>query len=182
MKIVYRGKTKTGKEIVVRYPEKDDVAEMMRYINDLSKEKTFIRFQGEQTSFEEESKYLEEILTNIKNKKAVQLLVFLGNELIANSDIHMLDKTEKHVGIFGISVAKDYRNEGIGKLLMDLLFEEAKKEIPDLRIVTLGVYATNSVAKRIYERFGFKQYGVLPDGILRGGVFEDAILMYKNIK
>jgi RimJ/RimL family protein N-acetyltransferase len=55
------------------------------------------------------------------------------------------------------------------------------KEIPDLRIVTLDVYVKNSIAKRIYERFGFKQYGLLPDGILRGGEFEDAILMYKNI-
>ncbi|MGA2911096.1 MAG: GNAT family N-acetyltransferase [Candidatus Levyibacteriota bacterium] len=182
MKIVYQGKTKTGKEVVIRYPEKDDVTEMMRYINDLSKEKTFIRFQGEQTSFEEESKYLKGILANIKNKKAVQFLVFLGNELIANSDIHMLDKTEKHVGIFGIAVARDYRNEGIGKLLMDLLFEEAKKEIPDLRIVTLGVYATNSIAQNLYKKMGFVEYGKLPNGIIRNNNFEDAILMYKNIK
>ncbi|MGA2967844.1 MAG: GNAT family N-acetyltransferase [Candidatus Levyibacteriota bacterium] len=182
MKIVYHGKTKTGKEILVRYPEKEDVVEMMRFINNLSKEKTFIRFQGEQTSLDEETKYLAGILENINNKKAVQLLVFLGDKLIANSDIHMRDKTERHVGIFGIAVAKDYRNEGVGRLLMELLFEEARKEISGLKIVTLEVYAKNSIAKRIYERFGFKQYGLLPEGIFRGGVFEDAILMYKNTK
>lgn len=182
MKIVYQGKTKTGKEIIVRYSQKNDLIELLKFINELSKEKTFIRYQGEQETLDSETKYLNAKLEAIKNKKAVHLLVFYDNKLIAASDIHMMDKTEKHVGRLAISVLKDYRGEGIGKLLIELLLKEAEKEIQDLKIVTLEVYSKNSIAKRIYEGFGFIEYGLLPNGINRDNTFEDAILMYKNIK
>ena len=181
MKYVFRGKTKTGKEIIIRYPRIGDQNEMWRYINGLSKEKTFVRFQGEEILFKDEENYLNAQLKRIEEKKSVTLLAFWGEELIAISDINMMDKTEKHVGVFGISVAKEYRNEGLGKLLMEKVIDEAKKEMPQLKIVTLEVYSKNSIAKRIYERFGFKEYGLLPNGITRDNIFEDAILMYKNV-
>lgn len=181
-KIVYQGKTKTGKEIIIRYPDFSDLDELFRYINELSDERTFIRYQGEHETLESETKYLKSKLEEIANKKAVHLLVFSNNNLIAASDVHMKDKTEKHVGIFGISVAREFRNEGIGKLLMEKVFEEARKEIPQLKIVTLEVYQKNSIARRVYEGFGFKEYGLLPNGIMRDNAFEDEVLMYKNIK
>ena len=46
-KIVHRGKTKKGLDIVIRYPVEVDVEMLLKYINSLSKECTFIRFQGE---------------------------------------------------------------------------------------------------------------------------------------
>ncbi len=182
MEIVYQGKTKTGKEIIIRYPQIGDEKEMWRYINELSKEKTFVRFQGEEILFEDEKKYLSSLLKQIEEKKSITLLVFWSEKLVAISGINMRDKTEKHVGVFGISVAKGFRGEGIGKVLMERLFKEAKKAIPQLKIVTLEVYQKNSIAKRIYEGFGFKEYGLLPNGIMRDNAFEDAILMYKNVR
>lgn len=182
MKIVYQGKTKTEKEIVVRYSQEKDLIELLRFINELSKEKTFIRYQGEQETLDSEAKYLNTRLEAIKNKKAVHLLVFHDNKLIAASDIHMMDKTEKHVGGLAISVSKDYRGEGIGKLLMGLILKEAEKEIPELKIVTLEVYSTNDIAIEMYKKFGFVEYGRLPNGITRRGKFEDAILMSKSIR
>lgn len=182
MKIVYQGKSKKGLDIVIRYPQKGDEKEMWRYINELSKEKTFIRFQGEEISFKDETDYLNSQLNQINDKKAITLLGFYENKLIAISGVNMRDKTEKHVGVFGISVARKFRNEGIGRLLMEKVFDEAIKEITGLKIVTLEVYSKNTIAKRVYERFGFIEYGLLPKGISRDNTFEDAILMYKNIR
>lgn len=181
MKIVFQGKIKTKEDILVRYPEPNDVEEMLKYINGLSKERTFIRYQGEQETLESETKYLKSRLEAIGNKKAVHLLAFSNNKLVAATDIHMMDKTEKHVGIFGISVIKDFRGKGLGKLLMELILKEAKSKISDIKIVTLGVYSTNDIAKSLYKKLGFIEYGMLPNGITRGGKFEDAVLMYKNI-
>lgn len=182
MKIVYQGKTKTGKEIVIRYPDVNDVIEMTRYINELSKEKTFITFQGEEITFEAEKKYVGGFLKKIKEKKAIKLLVIHNSKIIGISEVSMGERTAKHIGIFGITIAKEFRNEGIGRLLMEKVFEQAEKEMPSLKIVILEVFAKNSIAKRVYERFGFIEYGKLPNGITRGGKFEDAILMYKNVK
>lgn len=181
MEIVYQGKTKKGREIIIRYPEAGDLEELLRFINKLSLEKTFIRNQGEQETLESESKWLEERLKQIENKKTVHLLVFNDNKLIGATEIHMMDKTEKHIGIFGISVAKDFRGEGLGKLLMELILKEAKEKLPDIKIVTLGVYSTNDIARSLYKKMGFIEYGMLPEGIARSGKFEDEFLMYKNI-
>jgi ribosomal protein S18 acetylase RimI-like enzyme len=182
MKIVYQGKTKTGKEIIIRYPEIGDELKLWEYINKLSKEKTFVRLQGEEVSKEDEAKYLNNLLLKIKEHQCVHLLVFCGDELISASGIEMRDKTEKHLGIFGIAILNGFRGEGLGKLLMDLILKEAEKEISDLKIVTLEVYSTNSIAQSLYQKMGFVQYGLLPKGISRAGTFEDAILMYKNIR
>lgn len=181
MKIIYRGKTKTGKEIVIRYPEIVDLEKMMNYINALSDEKTFIRSQGEHETLESERKFLKNRLKEIKDKKAIHILVFCGDKLVGGSDVHMLDKTEKHVGIFGITVAKDFRGEGIGETLMEQTIEEAKKELKDLKIITLEVYGTNNIAQSLYKKMGFKKYGMLQRGIVRQGKFEDAVLMYLDI-
>ena len=127
MKIIYQDKTKTGKEILIRYPETGDLEEMLNFINELSDERTFIRYQGEHETLESEKKYLESRLEEISNKKAVHLLVFHDNKLVGASDIHMRDKTEKHIGVLGIIVAKNFRREGIGKILIDLIIKEAMK-------------------------------------------------------
>jgi ribosomal protein S18 acetylase RimI-like enzyme len=182
MKIVYQGETKKGLEILIRYPQKGDEKEMCRYINELSKEKTFVRFQGEETSLKDETDYLDSQLKKIEGKKAITLLGFNGNKLIAISGIDMMDKTEKHIGVLGISVAKDFRGKGVGELFTEIILKEAGKEITNLKIVTLEVYETNSIAKNLYKEMGFVEYGKLPNGIIRNDAFEDAIFMYKNIK
>jgi len=182
MKIVYQGKTKTGKEIIIRYPQLGDEVEMLKFINQISDEKTFIRYQGEHETLESEVKYLESVLNAIRNQKEVRLLVLSNNQLIASTDIHLLDKTEKHIGIFGIIISKDFRGEGLGTLLMELILKEAERELNELRIATLEVYATNKVAQALYRKMGFIEYGKLPNGVMRCGVFEDRLMMYKNIR
>ena len=63
-KIIYTTKTKTGKTISFRYPAIDDVQVVTDFINKASKERTFITFQGEQQSLEDEQKYLESVYLN----------------------------------------------------------------------------------------------------------------------
>ena len=182
MRIVYQGKTAKGLDIIVRYPQLGDETEMCRYINELSQEKTYVRFQGEEISLENETNYLSEQLKRIEARTATTLFVFKGDRLIAIADVNMLDKTEKHLGVLAISVAKDYRGDGIGTLLMQSLLKEALKALPELKIVTLDVYQANVVAQKLYKDAGFAEYGKLPNGVSRSNAFEDRILMYKNIR
>lgn len=181
-KIVYKGKSEKGQEIIIRYPQKGDAQAMCDYINTLSKEKTFISFQGEQLTLKEETKYLNDQLKKFKEKQAVQLLVFSNDKLIGNSQIDMKDRATKHEGVFGISLAKGYRGEGIGKKLMSLLLTQAKKNIPQIRIVTLSIFANNSSAMSLYKKMGFKVFGTLPAGVLHKGKYVDHIFMYKKLR
>lgn len=88
----------------------------------------------------------------------------------------------KHEGVFGISVLKEYRGKGIGKLLMKLVLDESIKNLPNLRIITLGAFSTNSLAIKMYESFGFNEYGRLPGGVLHKGQYIDHVFMYKKVK
>lgn len=55
--IVYQGTSKKAKNILIRYIQQGDAEVMMEYINTLSQEQTFIRFQGETLSLEEEQQF-----------------------------------------------------------------------------------------------------------------------------
>ncbi len=57
--------------------------------------------------------------------------------------VGLRDKVESHEDVFGISLAKEIRGQGIGKKLMELTLKEAEKNLPMLRIITLGVFGNN---------------------------------------
>jgi len=120
-------------------------------------------------------------LERIAKKESVQLHVLSGNKIIGISEIDMKDKVEKHIGVLGISIAKEYRNEGIGSTLMRFVIDEAIKNIPQIEIITLGVFSNNSLAKSIYKKFGFVEYGSLPNGVKLEDKYVDFVHMYKKV-
>ncbi len=179
--IVYEGKTKSGKEIVFRYPTKNDLKSLWEYFNKISKEQTFISYQGEEITLEGEEKWLDGELKKIDEGKTVQLFVLTDDKVIGVSGVSLKERVEKHVGIFGITLAKDFRNEGIGALLMKVALNEAKKNLKDLKIITLGVFGNNPIAKNLYKKMGFIEYGNLPKGVIHRYKFVDHIYMYKEV-
>jgi len=181
-KIVYTGKTKNGQEFIVRYIQPEDAPMMLEYANKISQERTFILIQGEIFTLEKEEDYLKSQLEKLGNHKVVQLVIVIKDRIMGNTDIGMQDKAENHVGTLGISLAQEIRGMGIGKLLLDLIIKEAVTNIPELKIITLGVFANNPIAIEMYRKFGFIEYGQLPEGLLHRGTFINHIFMYKKVK
>lgn len=181
-KIVFKGRSDKGKEITIRYPTKKDLKAMWEYINTLSDERTYIIFQGEKLTLEEEEKFLKTHLEKISKNLAVLLLVFCEGKLIGNSGIDLKERVERHIGVFGITIAKGFRGEGIGTKLMELVIKEAEENLPNLETITLGVFSNNDLAKEMYRKFGFREYGNLPMGIKLENGYIDHIYMYRIIK
>ncbi len=181
-KIIFEGVSTKGNNYFIRYPNSKDAEKMNEYINILSADKTFVRYQGQKFSLKEEKIYLKDSLKRIKDQQAVQLLVFSGNQIIGISSIDLSDGAQSHEGTLGISILNSYRNEGIGKVLLELVLKEAEIKIPDLKIVTLSVFGNNPIAIKFYEEFGFKEYGRLPKGIFYNKKFEDNVFMYKTLR
>lgn len=179
---VFTGTTHTGLDITIRYPQLSDVAALHAYINTLSQERTFISYQGEEISLADEQKYVEKLIEQIENAEATHLLVIHKDELIGTSGITLQDRTNQHIGIFGISLAKGFRDQGVGTLLMQHVIAEAEKKLPRLEIISLHVFARNPRAQHLYEKFGFEVYGKLPNGVKLENSHDDAILMYKAVK
>lgn len=178
-KIVFQGETKKGTSIVIRYPTEADIKKAMDFINTISKEQTFITFQGQQLTLEDERKYLLRFYKQIENDEAIKLFVFRDDELIGISDVVPQERTSDHVGTFGLIIKKEYRGERIGKLLMESVLKETKR-LKNIRIIHLGVFADNRLAYDLYKRMGFITYGNLPQGVKHKDHFDDHILMYKK--
>lgn len=181
MKFPVQITTKSGKSVLIRPPRPSDDGSMLSFINTLSKEHTFITFQGEQLTLKEEQSFIKKRIKQIKNHEAVQLLAIQDGKVIANTSIELGIRTAHHIGDFAISISDGYRDEGLGSSIMELLLKYAKDNLPDLKIINLKVFANNEKAIHIYEKFGFKEYGRLPNGILYHGKYIDEIFMYKAL-
>ena len=179
-RIVYQGKVE-DLDVVIRYPEMADLKAMHEYINIISAEKTYISYQGETISLEEEEKYIKGQLEKIDKNKTVQLLLFVNGVLSGTSGVDMGDKVLSHRGRFGIMILKEQRGKGLGRLLTDLVLKEAQENLSDLKIITLEVFAENETARNMYKNFGFTEYGKLAKGIKYKEGFSDEILMSKAI-
>lgn len=176
--------TKNGKEAVIRYPTLDDVIEMTGYINTLSREDTYITFSGEQITLDSEREYIIDLLKRIEKGDAVNLICTIDGKLVGIAGVERKISARnrgRHIGIFGISVKKEYRGDGIGQELSVSVIDESKKAMSGLRMLTLSVYKPNEVAYTLYRKLGFVEYGTLPQGILFHGEYIDEIEMYLKL-
>jgi len=167
-------------QLTIRYPTYADAAVMTDYINDLSNERTYVTFQGEKMTLEDEQSFLKAELKKINDKESTMLLAFIDDQLIGISAIQPKSKVSMHEGVFGISISKQFRKKGIGELLFSSIIDEAQN-ISTLRLITLEVFSINKAALRLYHKFGFIEYGTLPGGIYYNNDYCDNIYMYKKI-
>ncbi len=169
-------------EVVFRYPLEGDAPALLEYINTVSREQTFISFQGEQLSLEQEIAWLRSRLEVIAAGGGVSILACEGNDVIGTSAVDSKPLAESHIGVFGITVAAHRRGLGIGSLLMDLTIAEAERRLNGLRIIELSVFGNNPRAQRMYSDKGFVQFGRLPEGFRHRGAFVDQILMFRRVE
>ena len=179
-KIVWEGRSRQGKNILIRSLQHNDAEALCRYMNALSEERTFIRFQGEQLTLEEETAYLSGQLQRMEQNQTIQLVALCEGTVVGAADVNRKDLVEKHVGVLGMSVAQPYRGEGIGALLLETVLKEAAAQLPHLRIIILEVFSDNTLAIAMYQKYGFVEYGRLPEGILHNQSYVDTVYMYRK--
>lgn len=178
---IIQTKTINDRKFILRYPDQNDVETLRVYINELSAERTFIRYQGTQVSLETEQEYLTESLTKIRQNRKLSILALHNDLVVGHIEVTMLEQTEKHRGRLGASVKKGYRNQGLGDFMLKLLIKQAKQNLLGLEILELTVYANNDRAIHLYKKHGFQQFGRLPRGIKREDGYMDQIGMYKYV-
>lgn len=172
--------TKSGKEAIIRMSRLEDAAQLLDFINTISLEDTYIRFSGEQQSLEEEQAYLQSEIASIERGDSVKLFCYVEGELAGNCDIHRdtaLLTRRRHVGILGLIVAKKFRGEGIGRMLINTTIDEARKNISELSIVKLDCFSINEPAIRLYTSVGFKEVGRFPGVLKYKDSFVDEVVM-----
>jgi ribosomal protein S18 acetylase RimI-like enzyme len=85
-------------------------------------------------------------------------------------------KTRHQGEISQMYVSPSYHGKGIAKELLKLTISKAFSD-SNLEFITLGVVRSNAPAIDLYQKHGFKQYGVLPNYYKNGDSYEDMVFM-----
>ena len=83
--------------------------------------------------------------------------------------------TRKYAASLGISVDNASRGKGVGSALLGHLVNWARQQ--NLVRIELRVFARNTTAIGLYEKFGFKLEGRHPYALLKQGVWVDDLTM-----
>lgn len=178
-KIVKKFKSKKGREVVIRYPKWEDLDQLLDFINKLSAEDTFILYSGERVTRNEEIEYLAQSFKEMERGSKIHLCAFVNGKLAGNSSVTRKRLRAKHVGGTAISVAAEFREEGIGTELLKSLISESKKL--GLKMLSIDLLANNERAQHVYQKVGFTKCGRFPKMFLYKGKYVDQIVMYLEL-
>ncbi len=82
-------------------------------------------------------------------------------------------KRNEHQGSFGMSVKKEFRNQGVGKALLKSLIRWAENN-PLIERISLEFFSNNKGAIHLYTSFGFVEEGIQRRAIKNvDGSYED---------
>lgn len=167
--------SKKGNTVELRYPQEGDFQAAWNFACDLAAEDTFVTLT-EAPSEEAERKWFTEMFEQMHNKEAVYLSAFVNGAYAGNGRVLMGKHRHAHTGRLGVSLAPQYRDEGIGTELMRALIDEARSL--GVRLLTLSCFDNNPRALHIYEKLGFKTAGTVPGAISFQGSFVGEVHLY----
>ncbi len=170
-----------GQEVVIRYPRREDVVGLMKYINGMVKERTQLGTQ-KRVTLKKERAWLAKQLRAMEQKKLVHLIVEMDGVIVGGAELMKgTVPWRDHAGFLGIGLSREARGRGIGERLYTNLEREAKRRLK-VRFIDLNHMATNTRAHRFYHRMGFKHVGRIKDGLKYFGRYVDEIIMVKHLR
>lgn len=103
-----------------------------------------------------------------------------GLQVIGWCDIYRLPfHGQTHVGRLGMGIRADFREQGIGTLLIERILRKAL--LAGLERIELDVFSSNTRAMNLYDKFGFEIEGTRRRARKINGDYEDVIIMAKFI-
>jgi RimJ/RimL family protein N-acetyltransferase len=150
----------SGERIVIRSATPDDAAGLLAHRTHMTR--TTEHGVTQPDEIDTDPRTLEATLRDAAARAYEVILLATpehGGKVIGELDFRSHNRRVlAHHGQFGISVDQAWRGKGIGTALIRVMLDWAR-EHPTLEKVTLGAFATNHGAIRLYERMGFTLEG-----------------------
>ena len=94
--------------------------------------------------------------------------------------LQQIPPKRRHVGmIWNMYVSDEQRGTGLAGILFKHVLEAASPKVDQ---VELYVAVDNPRARRLYQKFGFESYGVMPRALRVQGKDHDALMMVKKFR
>jgi len=170
-----------GKECVIRTFEIEDAVDLYTVFVQTHVESDFLASDSDEINLtiEKEEKFIQSLIEDNAN---VEVGAFVDNKLVGSGGIdaiRTLSKT-KHRCSFGVSILKEYCNQGIGNIIIKECLFLAKRM--GYETCELQVVKENAIAIHVYEKNGFKEYGVHPKGFKKkDGTYQALSLMIRDL-
>lgn len=162
-----------------RYLRFEDYPQMRRLLGSLVKEGAKIGGSRKAT-IQQEIENVAFFIKKVEKKESVYLVIEKDGKIAGEANITRKTGIKSHIGELGIALGKEIRGIGLGKLLMDSVISEAKKNLK-IDIIELEGFSQNEAALSLYKKFGFKVAGKVKRGIKRNGRYFDRVLMVKYL-
>jgi RimJ/RimL family protein N-acetyltransferase len=162
---------KDHSNIVLRPVQKFDAKEIIYSASLIVQQGSYIQKERVR-SIEEEYSFIEEM----KAKDNMYIVVEVnggvrGIARVVRGDLEM----KRHTGLFRIWLHEEAQGKGIGKKVMEYTLKWCQSH--NLHKLCLTVFASNEIAKGLYEKAGFVIEGVQKDQVYIDNSFDDEIFM-----
>lgn len=147
-----------GKEIILRNARLDEAQMLINYLKTVTGETSFLMCEPDEIRYtiEQEENFIKE---HNDSEDMLLLLAFVDGEYAGNCSLmgKAGSRREAHRASIGIALFQRCTSQGLGKLMLKKLLEEAKKK--GYEQAELTVVDGNTRAYRLYESAGFKECG-----------------------
>lgn len=170
-----------GETVLLRSPRAEDAAAIIDHMRRTSAETPFMARYPEEVSYTEaeEANILEFVA---HSPMSMMLCAEAHGEIIANASVMPIAAYRKylHRGEFGISIRFDYCSRGLGTIMLGEIIAVAEQS--GLTQLELEVCTENPRALALYEKLGFRRYGLRPRSLkLDSGKYLDEALMLREL-
>ncbi|HEU5125500.1 MAG TPA: GNAT family N-acetyltransferase [Verrucomicrobiae bacterium] len=162
---------------IIRKARPDDAEQLLRHIHRLLREPG-IPIPLDPGEFVLSVEQQRGILANASNSaSSVYFVAEAGNQIIGEINCKCgTRRAFNHIATLGMSVNAEWRNKGVGNRLMAEAIAWSKSTRAVGRI-ELFVYADNSSAIHLYEKFGFEIEGRRRQAVFQNGSWRDDLIM-----
>lgn len=170
-----------GKEYTFRSARKEDAQMLVAYLRQTAAETPYLLREPEEVtiSAEREQNF---IMGKEADERELMLLCFDGERHVGNCSIVAAGSMTRQAHRCGVAIAlyQEYWGKGIGRKMMEIALETARQM--GYEQAELDVVSANEAAIRLYEKLGFRQYGVFPHNMkYRDGSYVDCVWMMKEL-
>ena len=174
--------SKNGKTILLRSATPADAPRLLEHVHAIFAEGEFVlsTLEDFRMTEEQEAAWLQ---TNLDDPYKVVIVAEGDSQIIGMLNFHNGERKRiSHLGEFGISVNKLWRDQGIGRALLSALLLWAQHQSA-IEKVCLEVFTTNTRAITLYQSLGFREEGRLVRHIKLGpGLYVDTLRMARFVK
>jgi len=163
--------------LIIREAKLDDAEQLIAHITAIANEpdSQILLWPGElQLTLEDERKWIS---ANLAAENSTLLVAKAEGQIVGVLSCKGGEqKGKRHTTTLGISIHKDWRNQGVGCALIERAIAWAKGT-GVIKRIQLEVTAGNASGIHLYEKLGFEKEGLRRRGMFKYGEFLDTWMM-----